>query len=191
MDNLIMDVTIRLMWADSLEVVEDVLRESLGQMGLPCWAFAILDAEDKPLHLATTYPEAWVRHYLDSGYVHIDPVVAEAKRNNLPFSWRFVTNRSSLTAEQRAFFADAAEHGISDGYTLAFAGRNGTRGILSIAFDSSDKIRQIMGMQPKLRVLGLYCHAAFERLLDPDWEDYGLTGLDRQDLGALTESQPA
>src|SRR5947209_5128736 len=60
-----------------------------------------------------TYSRTWQTIYFLNDYVQIDPVVVRARKAALPFDWETLATDDPAV---RAFFADAARHGL---------GRNG------------------------------------------------------------------
>ena len=66
-----------------------------------------------PTQLAlTNWPREWYERYWARRYLQIDPVVTRMLTAYQPFDWRDI---DPPTPEQRAFFADAARHGLVDG----------------------------------------------------------------------------
>lgn len=68
---------------------------------------------DNPF-VRTTYPSAWVSHYLLNNFVAIDPIVQRAMKSDVGFSWSEV----QVGRAQLAMFKAAQEFGLGDqGYT--------------------------------------------------------------------------
>lgn len=166
MDRWVTDLAGALTWARDLEEVGTVFRRFAHAAGVASHAYAFVGADGRHRHLDTNYHRDWVGHYLAHDYQAIDPVVLEARTAKLPFAWRFLLNRETLSAAQTRLFDEAADFGIRDGLTMPFASDHGQWAVLSFAFESSARMAQVMAAQPNLRLLGIYCHAAVERLLD-------------------------
>ena len=125
-------------------------------------------------------------HYFANRYQYVDPVVQEARRSHLPFAWRFLLNRpQALTPEQRLLFAEAAEYGIRDGFTIPFHAEGGCIAAMSFAFGSRAEMEHFAAMQSRLKLLALYYHTAIERLLEVAEADTRLSALERQCLSFL------
>lgn len=166
MDRLVTGLAARLLWAEDVTAAQTALREGMGRSGIKLFAYGnFAPGFDKP-YLDTTYPEAWVKRYLDRRYQYIDPVVQEARRSHLPFAWRFVTGRvGKLSPEQIQLFAEAAEHGLVDGFTMPFHGHDGCHATMSFAFASHETMLRTMESHPWIKLLASHYHTSIERLL--------------------------
>lgn len=77
-----------------------------------------------PLHpppqaiMIHNYPAAWVQHFSEEKLYEIDPVLERAECNPVPFFWDNVFQGKPITAAQRRMLVDAAEFGITHGFTL-------------------------------------------------------------------------
>lgn len=78
---------------------------------------------------ATTYPDEWVRRYLDQDYFKVDPVLRALPRMTVPLDW---SQCRGLSEEGARFFADADAHEIGHhGMTMALRHPSGAVGALS------------------------------------------------------------
>lgn len=185
LDNWVAEVTSRLLWAEDIPMAQEAFREFAAQANVACYAYGNTRPGLEHPYVESTYPEAWMSHYLANRYQFIDPVVLEAQRSHLPFSWRFLLNREpGLTPAQQILFAEAAEYGIRDGFTIPFHTAEGCIAMLSFVFASQEELREIMA-QPRLKLLGLYYHAALERLLDIEAPGDELSPIERQCLTGM------
>ncbi len=183
MDSRIVELTSQLLWTEDIPAAQAMFRRIVAQLNIDFYAYGnSRPGLDRP-YVDSTYPEAWITRYFSQRYQFIDPVIMESQRTHLPFAWRFLMNRpGGLTPEQTRLFEEAAEHGIRDGFTIPFHGAAGCFASLSFAFSSPDELRKAMAAQPKLKVLGIYYHAAIERLLERDAPEDGLSSMERQCL---------
>jgi DNA-binding CsgD family transcriptional regulator len=101
---------------------------------------AVYHAISLPHHLEAnpivilTYPEQWVEHYLARNYLAVDPVVAAASTNLLPFDWAELSQRS---ARVKQMFGEADEFGIGrQGLTFPIRGPLGDHALFSITSDA-------------------------------------------------------
>lgn len=78
----------------------------------------------------TTFPAAWLDHYVRQGYVRFDPTLAPLRTTLAPFAWHELARHG---AEMEAFFAEAAAHGLVDGFTVPLRGGNGEAAVLTLA----------------------------------------------------------
>lgn len=85
------------------------------------------DAQNKP-YVRTSYPDAWVSHYLLNDYVRIDPVLQMAETTRSPFCWSDI----SLNAEQQDMMREAAKRGVcATGFSITHVDTIGRRSVLS------------------------------------------------------------
>lgn len=80
-------------------------------------------------YIRLTYPAAWIKRYLQRGYVDVDPVLREGFLRTLPFDWSEVRIE---TPEEVAFFHDAMAHGVGPhGLSIPVRSKQGHRGLFS------------------------------------------------------------
>ena len=88
-------------------------------------------------YIRLTYPAAWIKRYLQMGYVDVDPVLREGFRRTLPFDWSELTVQ---TEAEGALMMDALAHGVGPhGYSIPVRSKEGHRGLFSISFSGSDE----------------------------------------------------
>jgi DNA-binding CsgD family transcriptional regulator len=88
-------------------------------------------------YIRLTYPAAWIKRYLQMGYVDVDPVVREGFLRTLPFAW---SELKIVTAAEMTFLADALAHSVGPhGYSIPVQSKHGHRGLFSISFSRSEK----------------------------------------------------
>ena len=95
--------------AERLAEGHDALRSALKNYGLEHVAYAAINlpvaARDGPL-IAVTYAAEWQKHYLQSGYVNMDPIVQAGMGGILPVDWGLIDRSDPLI---RRFFGEAQE----------------------------------------------------------------------------------
>jgi len=85
------------------------------------------DAQNQP-YVRTTYPDAWVSHYLLNEYVRIDPVLKVAERIPGPFCWSTIVPEGA----QIAMMEQARKHGLGmTGFSVRHVDPIGRRSVLS------------------------------------------------------------
>jgi LuxR family transcriptional regulator, quorum-sensing system regulator CinR len=86
-------------------------------------------------YIQLTYPNSWIRRYLEKGYVDVDPVVREGFQRLIPFDWSEI---QITTAEEIAFIHDALAHEVGpNGFSIPVQSKQGHRGLVSISSSSS------------------------------------------------------
>jgi len=86
-------------------------------------------------YIRLTYPAAWIKRYLQMGYIDIDPVIREGFRRALPFDWSELKIQS---AQEVSFLTDALAHGVGPhGLSIPLQSKHGHRALFSISFSRS------------------------------------------------------
>ena len=87
-------------------------------------------------YIQLTYPDSWIKRYLQMGYVNIDPVLREGFLRTLPFDW---SELEIKTAEEMAFLMDALAHDVGPrGYSVPVRSKRGHRALFSVSFSRSE-----------------------------------------------------
>ena len=87
-------------------------------------------------YIRLTYPDSWIKRYLQMGYIDVDPVIREGFLRTLPFDWRELKIE---TAAEVAFLTDAFAHNVGPyGYSVPVRSKNGHRALFSISFSRSE-----------------------------------------------------
>jgi DNA-binding CsgD family transcriptional regulator len=163
-----------------LEEGHAVLREALSNYGLTHVAYCAVNLPTtkraRPL-IAVTYAPEWVRHYLQEGYVNIDPVVRAGLCGILPVDWASLDLADPVIAK---FFGEAQEFKIGpNGLSVPVRGRHGEFALFSVSSDINPsewlKIKKLL--MRDLMMLAYHFH---------DWA-LGAEGIERHDyLTALS-----
>ncbi|WP_047994302.1 LuxR family transcriptional regulator [Puniceibacterium sp. IMCC21224] len=83
-----------------------------------------------------TYAPEWVQHYLDRGYLRIDPVILGCNQRFHPVDWKRL-DWSSKAA--RAFQKDAIAFGVGNqGFSIPIRGPNGQFALFTVNHSCSD-----------------------------------------------------
>lgn len=186
MNRLIVDLATNLLCAPDLGKAREAVRRAAAGLGVERYAYG-RRSNNGTLMIDSTYPPAWQERYMKHSYFDFDPVVIEAARSSLPFAWRYVANRDTLTAQQRQLFAEAAEHGLRDGFTVPLHDGRGMA-LMSFAFGDTAQMKNIVGGQSNLRLLAIYYNAAVERLLDEGHQGSGGADLSAMEQLCLTHA---
>ncbi len=83
----------------------------------------------RPL-LAVSYSAEWQRHYAQSGYVDLDPIVRSGLGGILPIDWAEIDRSDPIV---RKFFGEAQELDVgSNGLSIPIRGRLGEFGLFTV-----------------------------------------------------------
>ena len=82
-------------------------------------------------YIRLTYPAAWIKRYLQMGYVDVDPVLREGFTRTLPFDW---SELRIQTEREMTFMLDALAHGVGPhGLSIPLRSKRGHRGLFSVS----------------------------------------------------------
>jgi DNA-binding CsgD family transcriptional regulator len=106
------------------------------------------------------YPDDWMKHYMERGYFHIDPVPKQALKSSLPFTWDRLIEQSSLTDQEMQVMQEAREAKLLDGVGLPIYGIGGEIAGLGLA-SSTGGIAPDRNMLCTLMLLAHQFHYAY------------------------------
>lgn len=147
---------------DDLKALTAVYQQTVRALGFSYFTYHIvkvLGVGDHLMYIDTTYPDEWVKRYIDKDYVHLDPVVEEGSSSKVPFEWSKVAEPGLLDRRQREFFKEAADFGIANGITVPIHGHR-SFAMMSMVADGSPKesSRNIDEHRHLVQLLTLYFH---------------------------------
>src|SRR5947209_10167189 len=70
-----------------------------------------------PYVLLSGWPEKWITHYLQSDFIHVDPVIRKVRRSTMPFLWSEAHYSQDDGAAARVMH-EAREFGLSEGFAV-------------------------------------------------------------------------
>lgn len=111
--------------ADALQIVQNAYAHDFSTFHL---LVNPSEGLDNPF-VRTTYPDAWVTHYLLNNYAVIDPVIQHALAECESFGW----HELKMPTKARSMFKMASSFGIGpSGYSFVYEDRLGRRGLFSL-----------------------------------------------------------
>jgi DNA-binding CsgD family transcriptional regulator len=113
----------------------------------------------------SNYPSDWMGHYQEKSYHLIDPVVRTGLASNVPFRWRSLAERLSLSTEQKQFMLEAEEAGLKSGIGIPLHRANGEIAGVGIASDSEIVLDNIT--LAKLNLLTQQFHTVYCDMENP------------------------
>jgi len=110
------------------------------------------------------YPKEWWKHYTDSDYKKIDPIVRHAAEKVIPVIWDKQLSSSPLAAK---FMGEAKEFGLASGASFPVHGRRGEFSALNLATsrESRESKQDIVAAMGKAQLLACYVHEAVQRIV--------------------------
>ncbi len=135
MDKWLIDTISEISNCSDLDEVKSTLisiRENLGFKNI-VYVIKLPDSFTRSSNLVVgDYSDEWLEKYTTKDYVNIDPVLKHCFSSEQPFCW---TDFSDENKEERAFFDDAAAHGLIGGISIGLPRYNGSRGMISVTTD--------------------------------------------------------
>jgi DNA-binding CsgD family transcriptional regulator len=157
------DLIDRLSLAEKVESASDIISPFMRAWGLHNVAYAALNmptpGSNRPL-LAVTYSAEWQKHYAQSGYVDIDPIVRSGLGGILPIDWSEIDRGDPVV---RKFFGEAQELDVgANGMSIPIRGRLGEFALFCVTSNQSDaEWRSTRGeLLRELMILAFNFHAA-------------------------------
>jgi Autoinducer binding domain len=112
----------------SVAACADLFRETVAQFGVHAIACGEIDLADRNRNVMfiAEWPKAWIRYYVESGFVARDPVVNALKVYRKAFSFVDLVHDKRFSSLDREALRAAAENGWARGLAVPVA-RGGTR----------------------------------------------------------------
>lgn len=127
--------------ADTISDLELSLVDWIKDLGFQFVGFStvFIDAGGDAAVFLGSFPPAWVSRYRERGYISVDPVARHGMRSVLPFRWGDLETLQTFDELQRTVIAEAAEYGISRGFSVPVHGPDGRFSLLTIAGNEWDR----------------------------------------------------
>jgi DNA-binding CsgD family transcriptional regulator len=134
------DLVDRLAAANRIEIASEIIGGFTRAWGLHNVAYAALnmpapESSPRPL-LSVTYSAEWQKHYAQSGYVDLDPIVRSGLGGILPIDWSDIDRSDPII---RKFFGEAQELDVgANGLSIPMRGRTGEFALFSVTSNESE-----------------------------------------------------
>jgi DNA-binding CsgD family transcriptional regulator len=133
------DLVDRLAMANRIDTASEIITAFTRSWGLHNVAYAALNmpapGAPRPL-LSVTYSAEWQKHYAQSGYVDLDPIVRAGLGGILPIDWADIDRGDPII---RKFFGEAQELDVgAKGMSIPIRGRMGEFALFSVTSNESD-----------------------------------------------------
>ena len=148
----------------SVEELYKILEETLVQeCGYDRVIFSLM-SDHKSLGLGAghgvmrNYPDGWMKHYIENGFEHIDPVRRFGFRHVGPFIWDSLPLVMDLTATQKQCLNMGREAGLHNGAALCLRGVTGEVAGIGGASSSNQGKMTDLAMKQRLSMLNVISH---------------------------------
>ena len=171
--------------AEDFESLRKAGSEILSAYGFDQFTYHELSPSDTPAtaFYISTYDPAWVRHYIDREYRHIDPVLNMARNAVVPFAWPSDQVMKRRTRYHH-FFAEAADFGVKSGITIPVHGPGHRLSLLNGTVDQPrhQAMDHFNAYRHSLQIVAMTLRARVELLREPDISQITLSERQRECL---------
>lgn len=174
----------RLERASALDQLQLIIEQLRDEFGVDHMVYHWVNSNGEQYGCGT-YDPAWVQHYLDKGYLRIDPVISGCFQRFHPVDWKRL-DWSSKAA--RAFLQDALAHGLGNqGFSIPIRGPNGQFALFTVNHSCTDADWQAFTCQHR-RDLILVAHYFNQKALEfePGRTPEPAQALSPRELEAMT-----
>jgi LuxR family quorum sensing-dependent transcriptional regulator len=108
-----------------------------------------------PYVLLSGWPEKWITHYLQSDFIHVDPVIQKVRRSTMPFLWS-EAHYSPDDMQAARVRHEATEFGLSEGFAVPIISVDGAQAIVTFGaphFNIPERHRRA------LHVVAIFAHS--------------------------------
>jgi LuxR family quorum sensing-dependent transcriptional regulator len=146
------------------KVVQDKMAKLLGKFGLDRFVVARLPQPREnigPAFLLKRWPQAWERHYDQSGYYQYDPAGLNCFRTLEPFLWSGLRVDPQSNSKGYRVMQEAGEHGLKEGLCIPINDAKGFQAVVSMA---GERVELPPKAKRAIHLLSIYAYGAAERL---------------------------
>lgn len=123
------DFLARIETTNTLDGVQELVTSLRDQLGVEHAIYHVVGDTGRE-YGALTYEPAWVRHYIESRYYRVDPVVCQSFLSTRPLNWNTLDWKS---AAARRLIGEAVSEGVGkQGYSVPIRGVNGQHALFSV-----------------------------------------------------------
>lgn len=125
---------------------------------------------DSKVIIISGYPPEWLGHYIEQGYLSIDPIVTHCRNNLLAIDWEQTKPMEKECKTIRKFMGESREFGLKSGISFPVHSPTGEIAILSLASSNkgSDKTKSFINKSiPFIHQAAFHVHEAVQRIIGP------------------------
>ncbi|VVE59507.1 Transcriptional activator protein AnoR [Pandoraea terrae] len=141
----------------------------------------LCSATQSSVQIFDTYPEGWMKHYQQQGFLEVDPTVQSGLHSDNLILWQ-----DTKLPAHKDFWRDAHDFGVNHGLAQANWGPHGEFGLLS--FGRSAEVvsaAEVKALEVGMRALSNYTHVSMSRLLRPASAQLGIDKLSLREREVL------
>jgi LuxR family transcriptional regulator, quorum-sensing system regulator BjaR1 len=163
--NLMFDFIASINQAQNSDEVLNQLHDIATAFGFESFAISGIPLPSEnidPYVLLNGWPEEWFERYVAEKYVHIDPVIYQAKISDEAFIWSEVLGNRPPSVKAKKLMNEASEFRMRDGFCVPLHLTGGFQALVTFAgveIDLSLELRSV------LQIVAIYAHNRLRLLL--------------------------
>lgn len=132
------NLALEVMALDSLQAIDRLLAESVGQFGLSSYAGGMVTGPVAhsvlPVYFMN-WPESWQKIYAERGWISKDPAPRWALVSGAPVAWTEIVATLPRNDPGREIYAEAIKYGYREGLVVPVRTGDGSLGLVSAGGD--------------------------------------------------------
>ena len=134
--------------------------------------------------LAILCPDTWLSHYVENGYIEIDPILLRVPISRLAFLWSEVAADTSISSQQRKIFDESLDAGLMNGVAIPLHGPAGETYVVSLA-SGNHEVRPCLR---QLQVIATAFYLAYSGMFPETRSLWSRPNLSNRELECLSWS---
>ncbi|GAA0685248.1 LuxR family transcriptional regulator [Marinobacterium maritimum] len=114
--------------------------------------------------LASSYPEDWMKYYLEKEYLRIDPVVQEVLKLGRPCFWNDILAGTDLSEDAKRLIHEGADAGLRSGISFPMVSLAGEIAGFAIARSDPGPAKNDYDLMARLYLLGTFFHETYRTM---------------------------
>lgn len=152
--------------AKTHEELFDILLKHAERLGFPRIAYGCIKGDFEKVRenlpspaITLNYPDFWVSHYFESGYMTVDPVVVQSPKRLEAFEWQVAARSPYGNSLEQQIVNEANEAGLHKGISVPLHGPGGDCFVLSFAMSDKDSVPK--DIKSMLSLVAYQFHVSF------------------------------
>lgn len=144
--------------AETSDAILSELALVMDEFGLTSFAISGIPLPGEniaPYVLLNGWPTEWFDRYVSQQYVHVDPIIYQARISDDAFVWSEVLHKQTVSPRARKLMDEAADYKMFDGFTVPLHLTGGLQAIVTFGGEKIDFPYECRGI---LQLVAIYAH---------------------------------
>jgi DNA-binding CsgD family transcriptional regulator len=111
--------------------------------------------------LATSYPEDWMKYYVEQNYMELDAVFLSTLNANTPFYWNDLKTLKDISKKSIDVIDQAADAGLNEGICIPLLGKSGEKVGIGLAKSDKDDDKKDYELLSSIYLMSVHFHETF------------------------------